>query len=195
MGGAVGPPAGDGAGRPGRDADKHHQAEQEYDESPHGTLLLLGRHHCHLSGEAWQLAKVVTSWASLSRHWSLVPQNDAQAASERRGKRPAGAVWCPSCAPGSPDPSDPAGSMTQALGMRMEPEVGFEPPSSDYESESPRRSGRLQSDRACSRWMPRRSSVLSRCWVDGLLGPGMDATSDIHPRRGPKLPELALTVA
>ena len=49
VGGAVGPPAGDGAGRPGRDAEQHDQAEQEHDESPHGSLLLAWWHHCHLS--------------------------------------------------------------------------------------------------------------------------------------------------
>jgi hypothetical protein len=39
---------------------------------------------------------------------------------------------------------------------------GIRPRPSDYESDAPRRSGRLQTDRACSRWMPRRSRQLPR---------------------------------
>jgi Polyketide cyclase / dehydrase and lipid transport len=37
---------------------------------------------------------------------------------------------------------------------------GSNPRPSDYESDAPRRPGRLQTDLACSRWMPRRSKRL-----------------------------------
>jgi hypothetical protein len=40
------------------------------------------------------------------------------------------------------------------------PQVEPEPRPSDYESDVRRRPGRLQTDRACSRWMPRRSRWL-----------------------------------
>jgi hypothetical protein len=49
---------------------------------------------------------------------------------------------------------------TSGRASLLEAEVGWNRRPSDYESDAPRRSGRLQTDRACSGWMPCRSRRL-----------------------------------
>jgi hypothetical protein len=50
----------------------------------------------------------------------------------------------------------------------LEPEEDSNPRPSDYETNARRRTGRLQPDRACSGWMPRRSRRIERIVSDRL---------------------------